>query len=76
MAAGKSINDMLAGAKQTLAHANAFAGEASKAADAVAPAPKHEFSHAPYTLVKKPTPTMADEIGARKTMVDKAEKAL
>ena len=77
MAAGKSVADILAGAKDTLSHANALSDSAHKEADAVAPAPvKHEYSHAPYTLVKKPAPTMKDELDAKAQMVAKAKKAL
>jgi hypothetical protein len=47
MAAGKSINDMVATAKGVLKHAQDF--------DNSIPG-KHEYSQAPYSLVRKPEP--------------------
>jgi hypothetical protein len=80
MAAGKSIADILSDAKATLDSANKFSGSVAKDADKAAPAPaapKHEYSHAPYALVRKPT--TADEaqsagegIKARQEMGKKA----
>jgi len=47
MAAGKSVNEMLATAKGVLKHAQDF--------DSTIPG-KHEYSQAPYSLVKSPEP--------------------
>jgi hypothetical protein len=55
MAAGKSINDMVATAKGVLKHAQDF--------DNSIPG-KHEYSQAPYSLVRKPEPkpySLSDE---------------
>jgi hypothetical protein len=48
MAAGKSVDSMLSDAKRVLKHAQDF--------DNSIPGAKHEYSSAPYSLVKKPEP--------------------
>lgn len=56
MAAG---HDALSSAKEALSKANSFTNSVAKEADKVAPrtmhsdAPKHEFSSAPYSIVKE-----------------------
>jgi hypothetical protein len=51
MAAGKSIEDILSGAKAAVSHAeDKF--PTSQAPAAAAPIAKHEYSDAPYSLVK------------------------
>ena len=63
MSAGKSVADILAGAKDTLKHADEF----SKSVTDSQPSsitPKHEYSAAPYSMVKKSAPkdySLADE---------------
>jgi hypothetical protein len=91
MAAGKSINDMLAGAKSTLAHANDFTSGVNHEADKVVskpptPASKHEYSSAPYALVNKVRSavgsnsasgeSLGKELSEKKKMVDTAKKGL
>ena len=78
MAAGKSVEDILAGAKETLGKAESFdksvKGPTPEAPAApVAPA-KHEYSNAPYAMAK--SPTIKDELKAKSQMLDKAKKAL
>ena len=69
MAAGKSISDILAGAKAELGRADAL-DKSVKSEVPAAPAPKHEYSNAPYALVKKPSP-IKNEIG--QALKEKAE---
>jgi len=84
MAAGKSAADILAGVKEDIQHTDENDRLTRPSPTPVpeglrAPAPKHEYSDAPYSLVKKSTPsgpTMDDEIKAKKDMVNKARKAL
>jgi hypothetical protein len=85
MAAGKSITDILAGAKDTLSHAENLTSGVSKEADKsapkpAAPAPKHEYSNAPYSLVSKPkssdSSTLGKELSEKKRMIDTAKKGL
>lgn len=52
MAAGHSVDSILAGAKRTLNHANHFS-DSVEGPKAAAPKPTHEFSSAPYSLVGK-----------------------
>jgi hypothetical protein len=63
MAAGKSVADILASAKDTLKHAEDFTKSAGGVPSTVAP--KHEYSDASYSMVKKPAPpkdySLADE---------------
>jgi hypothetical protein len=77
MAAGKSVEDILAGAKETLGKAESFdksvKGPAPEASAAPASA-KHEYSNAPYAMAK--SPTLKDELKAKGQMMDKAKKAL
>lgn len=85
MSAGKSISDILAGAKDTLSHAENLTSGVSKEADKsapkpAAPAPKHEYSNAPYSLASKAkspaSDTLGKELGEKKRMVDTAKKSL
>jgi hypothetical protein len=79
MAAGKSVSDILAGAKETLGHANALSESTSKEVSKAAPQPttppKHEYSSAPYTMAKE-----ANDLGkglkATMEMRHKAQKAI
>lgn len=63
MAAGKSVADILAGAKAAVSHAeDKFPTTgASAVVTPVAPAAKNEYSHAPYSLVKKPGEGIVEE---------------
>lgn len=79
MAAGKSISDILAGAKNTLKSAQDFTKSAGGVPSSVAP--QHEFSKAPYSMVKKPSvASEADSAGQgiknRISMEQKAQKAI
>ena len=82
MAAGKSAADILAGVKSDIQHADETERLTRPSPTPVpeglrSPSPKHEYSNAPYTLVKKSSqPTMADEMKAKSDMVNKARKAL
>ena len=69
MAAGKSVSDILAGAKAELSRADAL-DKSVKSEIPAAPAPRHEYSNAPYSLVKKPTP-VKNELGT--ALKEKAE---
>lgn len=60
MAAGKSVESMLADAKNTLSHADNFTKAATGGSQSSF-APKHEYSNASYTLVKKPSSGMSAE---------------
>lgn len=77
MAAGKSIEDILSGAKAELSKANAF----STSVKGEIPSPpasttKHEYSSAPYSLVKPKSPSLGDELKEKGRMVSNAKKAL
>jgi hypothetical protein len=85
MAAGKSVEDILSGAKDTLSKADALSTSVKgEIPSPPAPVTKHEYSAAPYSLVnraKKATgneagPGMSKELSAKKSMLDKAKKAL
>ena len=84
MAAGKSAADILAGVKSDMQHVDENERMTRPSPTPVpeglrSPAPKHEYSDAPNSLVKKsePTgPTTSDELKVKKDMVDKAKKAL
>jgi hypothetical protein len=84
MAAGKSAADILAGVKEDIQHTDENDRLTRPSPTPVpeglrSPAPKHEYSDAPYSLVKKSTPpgsTTGDELNIKKNMVDKARKAL
>ena len=81
MAAGKSAADILAGVKSDIQHADETERLTRPSPTPVpeglrSPAPKHEYSNAPYSLVKKSGPTMSDEMKAKRDMVNKAKKAL
>lgn len=81
MAAGKSVTDILAGAKDALNKANAFTDSAAKESGHPAQPhvdsapPKHEYSSAPYTLAKEANDT-GKGVKARMDMEAKARKAL
>lgn len=83
MAAGKSIADILAGAKETLAHADDLSkgtsAEVAKVGPKPAPlpsvAPKHEFSNASYSLAKEANDA-GKGVKARMDMETKARQAL
>lgn len=84
MAAGKSAADILAGVKEDIQHTDENDRLTRPSPTPVpeglrSPAPKHEYSDAPYSLVKKSepsTPTTGDELKIKKDMVNKARKAL
>lgn len=72
MSAGKSVADILAGAKQTLQHAQDFS-KSMPAHESPAPtpaAPKHEFSKASYGIAQE-AKSAADGIKARSDMQSK-----
>lgn len=82
-----NISNILAGARKTLEKAKGFTASVEKAAPSSSrPAPAHEYSHAPYSLVgaiKKATgnePPAGEDIAAglkaRREMQEKAVKAL
>jgi hypothetical protein len=82
MAAGKSVADILAGAKNTLNSATAFSNSAAKDTDKVAPKPnvtsappKHEYSNAPYSVAKEANDT-SKALKATLEMKAKGQKAL
>lgn len=73
MAAGKSVSDILAGAKSELSRADALDKSVKTALPAVEA--KHEYSNAPYSLVKS-AGDLGEELKAKGVMVAKARKAL
>jgi hypothetical protein len=77
MADGKSVNEMLSDAKNVLKGADALSKSASSGGPSSF-APKHEYSDAPYSMVKaKPAgPGLDKELQVKKEMVDTAKKAL
>ena len=84
MAAGKSVADILAGAKDTLNHANALSDSTAKEVERVAPKPaptvstappKHEFSNAPYSAAREAN-GLGKELRARLEMNAKGKQAL
>ena len=90
MAAGRSVEDILAGAKATLNKANALSDAAAKAGESAAPKPtesaapkptvsaappKHEYSNAPYSVAKEAYDT-GKGIKSAMEMRAKAQKAL
>jgi hypothetical protein len=83
MAAGKSVEDILAGAKAELNKANTLSSSVKSEVPAAPPA-KNEYSATPYSLAakaKKATgndsgPGIEKELSAKKEMMDKAKKAL
>lgn len=75
MAAGKSVSDILAGAKSELSRADALDKSVKSALPAVEA--KHEYSNAPYSLAQsKPASGLGEELKAKGVMVAKARKAL
>jgi hypothetical protein len=72
----KSVSEILSSAKDTLKSAEAFSKSAT-GGDST-PTPKHEYSNAPYSLVrsKSTNPSIGDELKTKKEMVDKARTAL
>jgi hypothetical protein len=85
MAAGKSVEDILSGAKQALKHADEFSKSIPSADPTPTPAPvlNHEYAKAPYALVKKKSPSYslsdeAEDVGkglkARAEMEKKARQ--
>jgi len=78
MAAGNSVESILAGAKDTLNKANALSDSAAKEAAKVAPpstsAPKHEYSAAPYKMAHEAG--LGKELKATMEMRRKAQSAL
>ena len=54
MAAGKSVADILAGAKAELGRADALSKSTGSG--------QHEYSSAPYTLARKPAPPKAPDL--------------
>lgn len=81
---GSSVQDVLSSAKATLDHANSLTQSVAADADKVAPkptahlpqvTPKHEYSNAPYSLVKE-AGNAAKGIKARMETESKARKAL
>lgn len=81
MAAGKSAADILAGVKEDIQHTDENERLTRPSPTPVpeglrSPVQKHEYSDAPYSLVKKSGPTMSDELKAKNDMVNKAKKAL
>ena len=82
MAAGRSVEDILAGAKATLNKANALSDTAAKERESAAPKPtvstappKHEYSNAPYSVAKEAHDT-GKGIKSAMEMRAKAQKAL
>lgn len=80
MAAGKSAADILAGVKSDMQHDDETERMTRPSPTPVpeglrSPTMKHEYSNAPYSLVKK-SPSMSDEMKAKSDMVNKARKAL
>lgn len=84
MAAGQSVESILAGAKDTLNKASAMSDSAAKEADKIAPKPapnmhseppKHEYSNAPYSMAHQ-AGDLGKELKATIGMRAKAQKAL
>lgn len=83
MAAGRTVEDILSGAKETLSKANALSDSVNAEADKSVPRPaphllappKHEFSHAPYSLAREASDT-GKGLKSRMEMEAKARKAL
>ena len=84
MAAGQSVESILAGAKDTLNKASAMSDSAAKEADKIAPKPapnmhseppKHEYSNAPYSVAQEAYDT-GKGIKSAMEMRAKAQKAL
>jgi hypothetical protein len=67
----QSVDEILAGAKETLANAN-------KAFPSSSPAPPQpqKPSYTAAHAARKAVPSMGDELAAKGTMVDKAKQAL
>ena len=79
MSAGKSVEDILSGAKETLGKAESFDKSVRESPNVPAPpiSPiKHEYSNAPYAMAKSKAPGLGEELKAKREMVDKAKKVL
>ncbi len=75
MAAGKSVNEMLSDAKETLASSNKLAKSATGGGPSSF-APKHEYSNASYSMARKPEDGLGTELKEKAKMVANARKAL
>jgi len=84
MAAGRTVEDILAGAKETLSKSNALSDSVEKekqkdvpplAPPRVSGPPKHEYSRTPYSIAKEAR-SAGEGIKAGMEMRAKAQKAL
>jgi hypothetical protein len=80
MSAGKSASDILAGAKEAVQHADETERLTRPSPTPVPEglkSPKHEYSDASYSMVKKDKkPGISEELDAKQGMLDKAKQAL